>query len=295
MKQVSPSRTGQTIKQIPGNYLAFVPNKINPDGPKGLSYDAEMWKLISEANLALGELNGITKTLYNPDLFIGFYVQKEALLSSQIEGTQCSLDEVLQADEQTGEARPLDEVVNYINAMTFGLDQLEAIPFSSRLIRNIHKTLMQGVRGKEKAPGEFRKTQNWIGPAGCTLEEAIFVPPPPNEVANLMGDLEKYYHAESNLPPLIKAAIMHAHFETVHPFADGNGRMGRLLITFLLCHKNILDKPLLYLSLFFKKNKDKYYDLLMRTRLNGDWEEWIKFFLRGVRSTSKEAASTLPN
>ena len=292
MKTVNPNRTGKTVKQVSGNYLAFIPNKISPDGPSDLNYDAEMWKLLSEADLALGELNGVTKTLYSPDLFIGFYVQKEALLSSQIEGTECSLDEILQADEQTGEVKPVEEVINYITAMNLGMKQLESIPFSTRLIKEIHKTLMQGVRGKEKLPGEFKRYQNWIGPTGCTLDEAVFIPPPPHETSDLMGDLENYYHAESKLPMLIKAAILHAHFETIHPFADGNGRIGRLLITFLLCHKKILDKPLLYLSLFFKENKSEYYSLLMKTRMEGDWEEWIKFFLRGVRNTSKEAAST---
>ena len=292
MKPIQPNRTGKTVNQIPGNYLAFIPNKVSPNGPSSLKYDVEMWKLLSEADLALGELNGVTKPLYNPNLFIGFYVQKEALLSSQIEGTQCSLDELLQVDKVSGGVKPVEEVINYIQAMNQGLEKLELFPFSSRLIKEIHKVMMQGVRGKEKSPGEFKHSQNWIGPPGCTLNESVFVPPPPHTIPDLMGDLENYYHAESELPMLLKAAILHAHFETIHPFTDGNGRLGRLLITFFLCHKKILDKPLLYLSLFFKENKSEYYNLLMRTRTNGEWEEWFKFFLRGVRNTSQEAAKT---
>ena len=292
MKSIQPNRTGKTVKQIPGNYLAFIPNKVSPNGPPSLKYDVEMWKLLSEADLALGELNGVTKPLYNPNLFIGFYVQKEALLSAQIEGTQCSLDEILQVDKVSGGVKPVEEVINYIQAMNQGLEKLESLPFSSRLIKEIHKVMMQGVRGKEKSPGEFKHSQNWIGPPGGTLNEAVFVPPPPHTIPDLMGDLENCYHTESELPMLLKAAILHAHFETIHPFTDGNGRLGRLLITFFLCHKKILDKPLLYLSLFFKENKSEYYNLLMRTRTNGEWEEWFKFFLRGVRSTSQEAAKT---
>ncbi|MBT3983024.1 MAG: Fic family protein [Bacteriovoracaceae bacterium] len=291
MKAVAMNNVGSTIKQ-PTGYLAYVPKKLFPGGPEGLAYDVELINLVSEADRALGELNGITKILKNPDLFIAFYVKKEALLSSQIEGTECSLDEVLQVNEKTSEVKPVAEVVNYIEAMNLGLKSLEDIPFSQRLMKEIHKILLSDVRGQEKSPGEFKRYQNWIGPAGCTLQEATFIPTPPNITMEYMGDLESYYHQDSKLPPLIKAAILHSHFETIHPFSDGNGRLGRLLITFLLCERKILDKPLLYLSLFFKEHKSEYYKLLMDVRLKGDWEGWIKFFLRGVRNTSFEAAKT---
>lgn len=226
-------------------------------------------------------------------MFISSFVKKEALLSSQIEGTQSTLEDVMEAEEESLiQAKSVEEVFNYIKAMNYGLEKLKELPFSLRLIKEIHHILMQGVRGQERSPGEFKKTQNWIGPAGCTLNEALFIPPPPNETIELMGDLENYYHAEEQYPILVKAALLHSHFETIHPFADGNGRIGRLLITFLLCEKEILEQPLLYLSLFFKENKGEYYKLLMDVRLKGEWEEWVKFFLRGVRQTSLQASST---
>ena len=225
-------------------------------------------------------------------MFIAFYVQKEALLSSQIEGTQCSLEEVLQFDENHTEMKPVDEVVNYIKAMTLGLERLKTLPFSLRLIKEIHQTLLMGVRGGEKLSGEFKKLQNWIGHPGCQLNEATFIPVPPDFTIEYMGDLEKYYHEKNGCHVLIKAAVIHSYFETIHPFNDGNGRIGRLLITFLLCDKKILQGTLLYLSLFFKKHRSDYYDLLMKVRFEGDWNEWIKFFLRGIRETSLEALNT---
>ena len=291
MKKVSLNRVGGTVRQ-PTGYDAFIPKKLYPDGPE-LKFDSELFKLISEAERALGELKSIQDFLPDKDLFISSFIKKEALLSSQIEGTESSLDEVMEADEEfSAEAKPVEEVFNYIRAMNFGLEKLSEVPFSIRLIREIHGVLMRGVRGQEKSPGEFKKTQNWIGPAGCTLNEAIFIPTPPKDTIELMGDLEKYYHSEEKYPILIKAAILHSHFETIHPFADGNGRVGRLLMTFLLCEKKVLENPLLYLSLFFKENKQEYYKHLMNVRLKGDWEGWIKFFLRGVRQTSLQAAGT---
>jgi Fic family protein len=291
MKKVPLNRVGGTIRQSTG-YDAYIPNRLYPDGPE-LQFDPELFKLISEAERALGELKSIQNFLPDKDLFISSFIKKEALLSSQIEGTESSLDEVMEADEDLSfEAKPVEEVFNYIRAMNHGLNKLHEIPFSIRLIKEIHLLLMQGVRGQEKSPGEFKKTQNWIGPGGCTLNEAVFIPAPPSDTINLMGDLEKYYHADEKYPVLIKAAILHAHFETIHPFADGNGRIGRLLITFFLCEKKILENPLLYLSLFFKENKQEYYSHLMDVRLRGNWESWIKFFLRGVRQTSLQASDT---
>lgn len=291
MKPLESERVGKIIKPAMG-YEAFIPHLLCPNGPRDLKIDDECLVLLSEATLALGELKGITEFLPDPDLFIAFYVKKEALLSSQIEGTQCSLDEVLKVDKKTSEVKPVHEVVNYINAMNFGLESLEKMPLSIRLINEIHFKLMDDVRGKEKNPGNFKKDKNWIGPAGCKLEEAYYVPPPPDMMNELMRDFENYYHLEKKLPPLIEASILHAYFETIHPYSDGNGRLGRLLITFMLCQRSVLTKPLLYLSLFFKEHKAEYYNQLMNVRFLGTWENWIKFFLRGVRNTSLEATST---
>jgi len=290
MKSLESSRVGTIISQ-PGGYEAFIPKNLHPDGAD-ITIDAECMKLLSEAERALGELKGITELLPNPDLFVAFYVRKEALLSSQIEGTQCSLDEVIRVDETTHTTHQVEEVVNYIKAMKYGLERLQELPMSLRLVHEIHEKLMEKVRGSDKTPGEYKRTQNWIGPPGGTLQEANYVPPPPDIMIELMGDFENYYHSKDDLPDLIKTAVLHSHFETIHPYLDGNGRLGRLLITFMLCEKNILSRPLLYLSLFFKKYRTEYYEYLMNIRFKGQWEEWIKFFLTGVRSTSLEASST---
>lgn len=290
MPSLELNRTGNILRQ-PSGYDAFIPHKLS-EYDLNIQVDHKMIQLISEADRALGELIGVTKTIPDPDLFVAFYVRKEALLSSQIEGTQCSLEEVLQIDENVSEVKPVHEVVNYINAMNYGLDRLKELPMSLRLIHEIHKVLLSGVRGKEKVPGEYKRGQNWIGPPACNLNEALFVPPPPNMMVELMGDWEKYYYANTNYTDLVKAGILHAHFETIHPYADGNGRLGRLMITFLLCEKKILQAPLLYLSLFFKEHRSDYYRLLMDVRFKGGWEDWLHFFLRGVRSVSNEAAET---
>jgi Fic family protein len=236
--------------------------------------------------------------LPNPDLFIAMYTKKEALLSSQIEGTQASLEGVLafEADltpkEDINEIR---EVVNYVKAMNYGMSRLKEddFPMSIRLIREIHKILLKGVRGASRRPGEFRRSQNWIGPPGCTLNEAVFIPPPHHMLNELMSDLEKFIHKKDNIPPLVKIGLIHAHFETIHPFLDGNGRVGRLLISFYLFWRGILGRPLLYLSIYLKKYREKYYEHLMRTRTEGGWEEWLKFFLQGVVEVSEEAASSV--
>lgn len=291
MQKTTSDRTGYVQRQ-PTGYDAYIPHKLMPNGPD-YNRDADYEKLLSEAHLKLGELNGITQVLPDPDLFVAFYVKKEALLSSQIEGTQSSMDEVILVDEQTKTMRPVDEVVNYVHAMNNGLARVSKIPFSTRLLHELHKLLMDGVRGQEKTPGSYKTRQNWIGPEGCTLNEALYVPPPPHLNDELMGDLENFYHsANSSTPDLIRAAIIHYQFETIHPYADGNGRLGRLIVTLMLVDKKLIDMPLLYLSLFFKEHKEKYYQLLMDVRLKGAWEEWIKFFLRGVRHTSAEAVQT---
>jgi Fic family protein len=290
MENVTSHRTGTIIRQISG-YDAFIPHKLT-ETDLDLQLDRNMIQLLSEADRSLGELIGMTKTIPDPDLFIAFYVRKEALLSSQIEGTQCSLDEVIQVDENEADMKPVHEVVNYINAMNEGLQQLKNVPMSLRLMNQIHRVLLADVRGAERQPGELKHSQNWIGPPGCMLNEAVFVPPPPDRMNDLMGDWENYYHQKRRLPALIEAAVLHAHFETIHPYIDGNGRLGRLLITFMLCEREVMPEPLLYLSLFFKEHRSEYYQLLMDVRFKGAWEEWIKFFLRGVQHTSKEAVKT---
>ena len=287
-----PNRAGYFMNSNVG-YKSFVPAKLPPDPP--VQYDAELQTLLSLADRKLGRLDGITQILPNPELFVAMYVKKEAVLSSQIEGTQASFVDVLsaeynQADDQRRD--DISEVVNYVNAMNWGLDELERCPLSLRLIRNIHAKLLQNTRGSHRNPGEFRKSQNWIGPAGCTLSSATFSPPTVPDMEAALGDLETYFYQEDFTPALIKIAMIHAQFETIHPFLDGNGRMGRLLITFWLCQQEILTKPLLYLSYYFKKNRTEYYDRLMDVRKKGDWENWIKFFLKGVAEVADEATSS---
>ena len=278
----------------PGGYKAFIPNPLPPSPP--IQYDEKLQSLLSKADRALARLDGITTVLPNPDLFIAMYVKKEALLSSQIEGTQASLEGVLEfeADLMPKEnVNEIKEVINYIKALNYGMNRLKELPMSLRLIKEIHRILLEETRGAHRNPGEFRKSQNWIGPPGASLNEAIFVPPPPEAVLSTMGGLETFFHSKKdNIPPLIKIALIHSQFETIHPFLDGNGRIGRLLITFYLFWQGILSKPLLYLSFFLKKNRSEYYDLLMKVRLKGAWEDWIKFFLKGISETSGEAANT---
>lgn len=250
-------------------------------------------ELLAAASLALGRLDGVTSILPNPDLFVGMYVKKEAVLSSQIEGTQASLTDLLQFDiGEGGEERRLDveEVVNYVAAMNFGLTRVHEIPLSLRLIREIHAKLMKGVRGQHRDPGEFRRTQNWIGSGSSTIRDAAFVPPAPADLMRVLGELETFLH-DPSLPPLLHAGLAHAQFETIHPFLDGNGRVGRLLVTFLLCERQVLSLPLLYLSWFFKRHRAEYYDRLQAVRLDGDWESWLGFFLRGVQEVANEAVA----
>ncbi len=252
--------------------------------------------MLSQADRALGRLDGSIHTLPNPDLFVYLYVRKEAVLSSQIEGTQSSLQDVLEAEAKIlAPDRPRDvgEVVNYVRAMNHGLNRLKELPVSIRLIREIHAELLKGVRGAHLTPGELRSSQNWIGPGDCTLSEATYVPPPHHEVAQHLADLEKFLHADTDLPLLIKIGLAHAQFETIHPFLDGNGRVGRLLITFLLCEQEVLLKPVLYLSYFFKRNRQQYYDELQSVRDAGTWERWLGFFLRGVVDVSGQATETV--
>jgi Fic family protein len=289
------SRAGTYINQV-GGYKAFVPKPLPPHPP--IQLDDEMIQLLTLAERALGRLDGASGILPNVDLFVAMYVNKEAVLSSQIEGTQASLIDVLafEANAAVSEnPQDIEEVVNYISALNFGLQRLNTLPLSLRLIREIHALLLQGVRGADRNPGEFRRSQNWIGHTGGTMNAAKFIPPSPVEMHKALDMLENFIHTRSSLPLLIKVGLIHAQFETIHPFLDGNGRMGRLLITFLLCHEGILHKPLLYLSYFFKVYRIEYYDHLQRVRDDGDWESWLKFFLRGIGEVAQEATVTTGN
>ncbi|MDR3424654.1 MAG: Fic family protein [Alphaproteobacteria bacterium] len=288
------TRAGVYVRQ-PTGYRAYIPKPLPPHPALSIPPSSELQKLLSESDRALGRLDGSIQTLPNPDLFMSMYVRKEALLSSQIEGTQASLSDVIRVEANLSDAGyrgDADEVINYVTAMNYGLERLKTIPLSLRLIREIHEKLMKGVRGGKMQPGEFRRSQNWIGPQGCTLADAFFVPPPQEEAVKALGDLEIFLHENDSVPPLIKIGLAHAQFETIHPFLDGNGRMGRLLITFFLCNKDILQKPVLYLSYYFRKRQDEYYNRLQRVRDFGEWEEWLRFFLTGVTSVAKQATET---
>ncbi|MBU1226046.1 MAG: Fic family protein [Actinobacteria bacterium] len=283
------TRAGRYVTQRAG-YGAFVPQPLPPDPP--VRWDTDLVRLLSEADLAVGRLDGLARSLPNPDLFVAMYVRREAVLSSQIEGTQSSLDDLLAFEiDAPGMVQPVDvaETINYVKAMNTGLRLSAELPLSGRLIRAIHKELLTGVRGQERHPGQFRTTQNWIGPAGCTIDTATFVPPSPDDLAQAFSELETFLHDRA-LPPLAHAGLAHAQFEAIHPFLDGNGRVGRLLITLLLVERGVLTRPLLYLSLFLKQNRSEYYDRLGAIRTNGDWEGWLRFFLIGVVATANDAA-----
>jgi Fic family protein len=292
----SEHRAGRFVTQIPGpeGFAAFVPAPLPPDPP--IQWDSELHDLLEIANRGLGRLDGATLVAPNPDLFLYTYIRKEAVLSSQIEGTQSSLSDLLLFENAELPGIPVDdlrEVSNYAAAMEHGLARLKGgFPLSLRLIREIHETLVRGSRGADKTPGEFRRSQNWIG--GTRPGNAVYIPPAVPDVMPALDNLEKFLQDHSvRTPVLIKAALGHAQFETIHPFLDGNGRVGRLLITFLLCSEHALREPLLYLSLYLKQNRSEYYDSLQRIRLSGDWEHWLKFFLKGVAEVSQQGVETM--
>ena len=287
-------RTGKFVKQLTGNleYKAFIPNEL----PFEIKMDSVLQDLLSKANIAIGRLDGNASLLPDVDFFIRMYVTKEATLSSQVEGTTATFTDAIKAGSKIHDTEirnDVDEILNYIDAMNYGLKRLKSLPLSLRLIKEIHEKLLKGVRGKNKSPGEFRRTQNWIG--GRTIQTASFIPPPHHEVLSLLSNLEKFMHNNASAPILIKTGIIHAQFEAIHPFLDGNGRVGRLLITFYLCHEGVLKKPLLYLSEFIMQNRLGYYDKLNAAHGKDDIEGWLKYFLDGVAITADKATKTAIN
>lgn len=277
-----------SIIQAPQGYHAFVPTPL----PPGLQYSQALVRLLSAADAALSELSGIGRILPNPHLLIAAYVRREAVLSSRIEGTRTSLSDLL-ADEagqpQDAPADDVREVRNYVVALDYGIERLQTLPLSLRLVRELHQRLMHGVRGDRATPGEFRRSQNWIGPHGSTPANAPYVPPPPQQMHAALAQWETFLHAQGELPDLIQCALLHEHFEAIHPFLDGNGRVGRLLITLFLIERGRLSQPLLYLSEFIERNRDDYYRGLMRIRTHGDWNGWLHYFLAGVEWSARRA------
>ncbi len=279
---------GEIIFTLQG-YNAYVPANLPPD----IIASWDLTHKISVADRALSELAGATRTLPNPHLFINSFLRREAVLSSKIEGTQASLSDLFffEAAGEQQKQSDVQEVINYVKALTYGIERLSDLPLSVRLLCEIHEKLMSGVRGNESrlTPGEIRRSQNWIGKSGSSLLDATYIPPPVEEMKTCLGELEKYFHAESHLPPLVRLALIHYQFEAIHPFLDGNGRVGRLLITLLLIKEELLPQPILYLSAFFERNRERYYELLLGVSQQGIWQEWIEYFLQGVAEESKDA------
>lgn len=286
------TRAGRYVAQ-PGGYRAFAPAPLPPR--PALRLEGEIQALVSDADRALGRLDGSVHTLPNPDLFVSMYVRKEAVMSSQIEGTQSTIDDLLAkeaAPRAYGGPADVEEVTGYVRAMNHGLARLADIPVSVRLVREIHAELYGDVRAPHITPGELRRTQNWIGPPGCSLTDATFVPPPADEVQPALADLERFIHADDAMPLLVKVGLVHAQFEMIHPFLDGNGRVGRMLITLLLCERGALVKPVLYLSAYLKRHQLRYYERLQAVQEEGDFEGWIEFLVRGIIETSTDATET---
>jgi Fic family protein len=286
------SSAGRLVRQ-PTGYWAFVPNPL----PPAIDWSPALVGALSDADRAVGELAGLGRSLPNPDLLIKPFVRREAVLSSRIEGTRASVSDLytyeavqLALFELPDDVR---EVKNYVRALNYGLARLEAFPLSLRFIRELHRELMQGVRGEQRTPGEFRRSQNWIGGPRSTLSDAEFVPPPPAEMREALHDLEQFIHAESDLPPLVRIALIHYQFEAIHPFLDGNGRVGRLLINLLLYAWDLLPHPLLYISAYFSAQRAAYYDGLMAVSRQGAWEAWLLFFLEGVRAQSLDSVNLI--
>ena len=287
------NRAGAFVSNLTGEmaYPSFRPAPLPPNPPIALS--GELVAKLVEANKKLAALDGLSARIPNMDLFVSMYVRKEALLSSQIEGTQCTLDDILNPLMEENTNRNVSDVVNYIKATEFALNRLHSLPLCNRLIKETHAVLMEGVRGQEKSPGEFRYSQNWIGGQGSTIRNARYIPPNPEDMQTAMSDLEKYMNGDDSLDPLIQAALIHYQFETTHPFLDGNGRVGRLLITLFLMEKGILSRPALYISYFLKMNRIEYYDRMTQVRKTGDYEQWVMFFLQALSDSAGDAIQTI--
>lgn len=287
------NRAGAFVSNLTGEmaYQSFRPAPLPPNPPIALS--GELVAKLVDANKKLAALDGLSARIPNMDLFVSMYVRKEALLSSQIEGTQCTLDDILNPLMEENTNRNVSDVVNYIKATEFALNRLHSLPLCNRLIKETHAVLMEGVRGQEKSPGEFRYSQNWIGGQGSTIRNARYIPPNPEDMQTAMSDLEKYMNGDDSLDPLIQAALIHYQFETTHPFLDGNGRVGRLLITLFLMEKGILSRPALYISYFLKMNRIEYYDRMTQVRKTGDYEQWVMFFLQALSDSAGDAIQTI--
>ena len=286
-------RAGVYVDNLTGEaaYQSFKPNPLPPI-PE-IEMDEEIVKLLVDANKQLVKLDTASQLISNADLFISMYVRKEALISSQIEGTQCTLDDVLDPEVDANVNLDVSDVINYVKATQYALKRLERLPLCCRLIREIHEVLMENVRGQDKTPGEFRYFQNWIGPANCSLKDARYIPPNVEDMQTAMSDLEKYINENVDYDPLIRVALIHYQFETIHPFLDGNGRIGRLLILLYLMEQGLLTKPVIYISYFFKKNQIEYYDRISEVRRTGNFEQWIRFFLEAVSKASSDSLETI--
>ena len=287
------NRAGHLITNLSGEmaYKSFVPTPLPPKPSIELTED--MINLLIKANSQLAVLESLATRIPNVELFVSMYVRKEALMSSQIEGTQATLEDVLDPMIEANTNRNVADVVNYIKATEFAIKRLNELPLCNRLIKETHAVLMEGVRGQEKSPGEFRRSQNWIGGQGSTLKNARYIPPSPDDMIEAMSDLEKYINADDELDALIRAALIHYQFETIHPFLDGNGRVGRLLITLFLMEKKVLSTPALYISYFLKKNRVEYYDRMTEVRAKGNYEQWVTFFLRALLESAEDATATI--
>ena len=283
------SRSGEYIRNMTGEaeYRSFRPSPLPPE--PALEMDDEMLRLMVDANRRLAQLDTAAQLIPNTELFVSMYVRKEALMSSQMEGTQCTLEDVLDPELDTNTNMDVSDVINYVKAAQFALDRLNSLPICNRLLRETHEILMEGVRGQEKNPGEFRRSQNWIGPAGSTLKDARYIPPNVEDMEDAMSQLEKYINDSEAYDPLIQAALIHYQFETIHPFLDGNGRIGRLLILLYLMERKLLSKPVIYVSYFLKQNQIEYYDRISEVRRSGNYEQWVRFFLEAVSSAAGDA------
>lgn len=287
------NRAGSYIKNLSGEaeYKSFCPSHLPPN-PE-LRIDSEMLKKVIEANRQLVKLDSAAKLIPNVELFVSMYVRKEALMSSQMEGTQCTLDDILDPEIEQNVNLDISDVINYVKATDYALKRLGKLPLCNRFFREIHKCLMDGVRGQEKSPGEFRTSQNWIGPANCTLKDARYIPPNVEDMNRAMGELERYMNEGDDFDSLIRIALIHYQFETIHPFLDGNGRIGRLMILLYLMQQELLSRPVIYISYFLKKNQIEYYDRISEVRRTGNYEQWVKFFLDAVNAAAVDSLETI--